>query len=211
MEKQNNNKVVIAVLSTIIVILTVLCVLFATNIISINDNKENNNQNDTNQENNNQENLNIPVKSVYDIDCENSETTYNGITVKLEQENDDMMCSTKSFTINGKEIKDKLPTLWVTSYTIYDNNIIILSGDTSGTLLTIYSVSNDSVIMKLLPENLEGYWVKSYSINNNKILLEGKECGMQCGNNETGYSKATFEIEYSNKSFSNPKLVDRFN
>lgn len=210
MEKQNNNKVIIAVLLTVIIILAVLCVLFATNIISINGNKENNNQNDTNQENNNQENLNIPVKSVYDIDCENSETTYNGITVKLEQESDDMMCSTKKITINGKEIKDDIST-WVTSYAIYDNNVIILSSNTSGTLLTIYSLSSDSAIMKLQPETLEGYWAKSYSINNNKILIEGKECGMQCGNNETGYSKATFEIEYSNKTFSNPKLVDRFN
>lgn len=208
MEKQNNNKTVIALLLVIIFILATLCILFATGTISFKNNTSNNNQNNNNNENINGNNT-IPIKTVNADGCKNSEITFNGITIKLEQENNDSMCTTKSFTINSKEAKEEFKGTWIDSYTIYDNNIIVLSGDTSGTQFAIYSLSNNSIIMNLTPETLEGYWAKSYTINNNKIVIDGKECGLQCSNEESGYPKATFEIEYSNNSFSTPKLVEK--
>ena len=63
--------------------------------------------------------------------------------------------------------------------------------------------------MKLQPENLNGYWVTSYTTNNNTITINGKECGEQFGSKSTGYPSATFEIEYSNNTFSDPKLINR--
>ena len=49
MEKQTNNKGIIALLIVIIVILSGLCILFATGTISFNSNKVNNNDNDINE------------------------------------------------------------------------------------------------------------------------------------------------------------------
>lgn len=64
--------------------------------------------------------------------------------------------------------------------------------------------------MRLYPDTLEGYWVDSYKTENNKIIITGRECGLQCANTESGYPRATFEIEYNNNSFSSPKLVEKF-
>lgn len=217
MENQNNNKGVIALLVVIIVILAVLCVLFATGTISFakgstNNNEQTNQNEQTNTANNgttNDSNV-IQTKLVDNLVCNNSETTFNGITVKLEQKDNNGVCKVNSFTVNGKDIMNDV-SLWVNSYEIYDNNVIIASGDTSGRLFTIYSLATNSAVMKLQPENLNGYWVTSYSTNNNIITINGKECGEQCGTGTTGYTKATYEIEYSNNSFSSPKLVSHSN
>ena len=66
MEKQKNNKVVITLLVAIIVILSVLCILFATGTISLNTNKENDNntnENITDNGQNNQEENNNDTNS----------------------------------------------------------------------------------------------------------------------------------------------------
>lgn len=211
MENQNNNKGVIVLLVVIIAILAVLCVLFATGTISFAKNSTNNNEQTNTTDNGTTNNSNvIQTKLVDNLVCNNSETTFNGITVKLEQKDNNGVCSVSSFTVNGKDIKNDV-SLWVNSYEIYDNNVIIASGDTSGRLFTIYSLSTNSVVMKLQPETLDGYWVTSYSTNNNIITINGKECGEQCGTGTTGYTKATYEIEYLNNSFSNPKLVSHSN
>ena len=209
MENSHNKKGVILLLVAIIVILITLFTLLATGTISFksneidnNDYNENINDNSTTTDNNT-----IQTKLVDNLGCNDSQTNFNGISVKLEQKSEDMMCDISSFTINGKDIKDDV-LMWVYSYEIYDNNVIILSGSTSGTLLTIYSLNHDSAIMKLSPDNLSGYWVKSYITNNRKIIINGEECGEQCGTS-TGYPKATFEMEYYNNSFSFSKLVDR--
>ena len=134
MERKNNNKIIIVILLIIIFILTALCILFATGTISFKNNKDiqENINNNTNQDNANssenesnniyeriQEAINtkmeyydeisssdtISAKLIHTSPCEkSSETTFNGITVKLEQEKDDIMCATKSFTVNGKEV-----------------------------------------------------------------------------------------------------------
>ena len=56
MEKQKNNKVVITLLVAIIVILSVLCILFATGTISLNTNKVNDNNTNENITDNGQNN-----------------------------------------------------------------------------------------------------------------------------------------------------------
>lgn len=68
MEKQNNNKGVIALLIVFIVILLALCALFATGTISFNSNKVNNNDTNENVNNNNQtnEDYNIEDNSIID-------------------------------------------------------------------------------------------------------------------------------------------------
>lgn len=58
MEKQNNNKGVIALLIVIIVILLALCVLFATGTISFNSNKVNDNDTNENINDNSDDQLN---------------------------------------------------------------------------------------------------------------------------------------------------------
>lgn len=213
-QEKNNNKGVIALLIVIIVILLALVVLFATGTISFKSNELNNNQQTTENgqtnTNNGDEPIAIQTKLVDNLLCNNSETTFNGITVKLEQEEEDMMCTTNSIAINNKNIKSDIQT-YVKSYEIYDNNVIIFSGNTSGTLLSIYSLANNSTIMKLGPESLGGYKVISYYTDNNKIIINGEECGEQCGTGTTGYTKATFEIEYLNNNFSSPKLVSHSN
>ena len=71
MENQKNNKGVIALLSIIIIILSALCILFATGTISFNSNKANDDEineniNDTNDDNNVQTS-NIKVEDIKEI------------------------------------------------------------------------------------------------------------------------------------------------
>ena len=152
----------------------------------------------------------IPTKLVHTSPCvESSEITFNGITIKLKQEKDDIMCATKSFTVNGKEvINDYNGLWWIESYTIYDNNVIIKTSSTSSAIIDIYNLQSNSIIATY--GNLEGYKIKKYTIADNKIILDGTECGMECGNEYYGYPRARFEIEYSNNTFSKPKLIEKF-
>lgn len=212
MEKQNNNIAVIVLLLVIIAILATLCVLFATDALTFNkkdDKKDNTIINDEKPSEEKENKISSKLVSLDTLKCESSETTFNGITVKVElAKNEFGGCGFKSFTINGKNI-DSLGE-FVDSYEIYDNNVIILSGTTSSSAFTIYSLSTNDTIMRLYPDTLEGYWVDSYKTNNNKIIITGRECGLQCANTESGYPRATFEIEYNNNSFSSPKLVEKF-
>lgn len=209
--KENNNKGVITLLIVIIVILTVLCVLFATKTTSFNNSTTDDKPNAENKPGtDNNEDKTIKTKLVDNLLCSNSNTTFNGITVNLEQVNNDGNCSLKSFTINDKNIKNDISSS-ITSYEIYDNNVIILSGDNSGLLFTIYSLSTNSPVVELQPNDLNGYFITSYTTNNNVITINGKECGEQCGNQTTGYTYATFEIEYLNNNFSTPKLISHSN
>lgn len=219
MENQKNNKGAIALLIVIIAILLVLCVLFATGTISFNSNSTNSNQqtnenSQTNTSNNtNEESSTIQSKLVGNLNCNSSETTFNGITVKVEQKYEDMVCVTSTFTINGVDVtKDNGHN--IESYEFFDKNVIIMSSTTSGPIFTIYSVNSNSTILKFNTlDNLEGYFIKSYSTNNNIITLNAEGCGAQCGEKgiENAGVKATFEIEYSNGSFSQPKLISKTN
>ncbi len=216
MEQEKSNKGVIILLIVLVIILAVLCVLFATGTISLNNNQKPNENNQQTSENsqintdNNPTTSIIQTKLVDNLVCKNSETTFNGITVKLVQSDNDGVCVTSSLLINNKDVKSDVQ-VWVNSYEIYDNNVIIHSGNTSGMLLTIYNVATNSAVMKLVPNTLNGYWAKSYTTNNSIITVNGQECGDQCGTGTTGYKYATFEIEYSDGTFTTPKLISRSN
>lgn len=201
--ENKNNRLIVVLLIIIIGILIALCVLFATGTTGFNNN--NNTNNDNNNESPNINSQSIQTKLVDNVYCNNSEITFNGINVKMEQDGDDV-CMLKSFKVNGKDIKNNL-AVWVDSYEIFDNNLIILSGGTSGSWLYIYNITNDSIIMKLEPETLNGYWVNSYKTENNKLIIDGRECGEQCGIESTGKEIAEFEVEYLNGNFSTPKLI----
>lgn len=217
MENQKNSKGVIALLVVIIIILAVLCILFATGTITLKSNTTNNNQqtSENTQTNTNDDNStinnNIQTKLVDNLNCSNSETTFNGITVKVEQKDEDMVCVASTLTINGVDVK-KDNGHNVESYEFFDKNVIIMSSTTSGPIFTIYNVDSNSTILKFNTlNNLEGYFIKSYSTNGNVITLNAEGCGAQCGEKgiENAGVKATFEIEYSNGSFSEPKLVSK--
>ena len=154
----------------------------------------------------------IISKKLIDVsNCSNSKTTFNNISVDLKQVDNDGVCTIKEFAINGKDIKGDV-SLWINSYEIYDNNVIIMSGDTSGNGLFIYNVSSNSIIRKLNPDNLNGYWPKAYSSSDmgtdNGIVIKGFYCGEQCGYNESKYRRALFEMKYVNGKFSDPRLIE---
>ncbi len=206
MNSQNNNKIVIVLLIVIIILLAGICILFATETISIKTNTTNNDK--QSNENTNDYNNSIQTKLVDNLNCSNSETTFNGITVKVEQKTEDMVCNASTLTINGLDVK-KDNGYDIESYEIFDKNVIIMSSTTSGTILTIYNVDSNSAILKFDTSNdLEGYFIKSYKTNNNIITLNTEGCGAQCGKENTE-EKATFEIEYSNGTFSKPKLISK--
>lgn len=209
MNNQNNNKIVITLLIVIIVLLAGLCILFATKAISLNTNKVNNKEqtNESRETNTNDYTNSIQTKLVDNLNCSNSETTFNGITVKVEQKTEDMVCNTSTLTINGVDVKEDNGHN-INSYEFFDKNVIIMSSTTSGTILTIYNINSKSTILKFdTLKSLEGYFIKSYKTNNNVITLNAESCGPQCG--EESIEKATFEIEYSNETFSEPKLINK--
>lgn len=212
---ESNNKAIITLLLAIIVILVILCGLFATGTISFNNNSTNHNQqtNDNNQQNTSNDNV-IQTKLVNNLNCNSSETTFNGITVKVDQKIEDMICSSNTFTINNVDIT-KENGHGIDSYEFFDNNIIIMSHTTSGPIFTIYNVTSNSIIKKYSSSDasLEGYYVKSYSTNNNIITINAEGCEAQCGDLgiKNAGTKAVFEIEYSNNNFSTPKLISKTN
>ena len=106
MEKQNNNIVVIVLLLVIIAILATLCVLFATDTLTFNkkdDKKDNTIINDEKPSEEKENKISSKLVSLDALKCESSETTFSGITVKVElAKNEFGGCDFKSFTINGK-------------------------------------------------------------------------------------------------------------
>lgn len=196
MENKNNKKIII-LLSVIITILGVLCVLFATGTISLKANISNDDNNV------------IQSKLIDNLNNGSSETTFNGITVKVEQDIEDMMCIADSIIINGKDVtKDN--GMCVESYEFYDDNVIIMSNNTSGMVFTIYNTNSKSTILKYNGSEgiLNGFLVRSYSTNDNVIILNAYGCGDQCGSQNYG-EQVTFEIEYLNKTFSQPKIINK--
>lgn len=206
--KNNKNiKTIIITLIEIIVIYFFTRLLISLGVINVGNNKGINDDNIETQEK--EKSTNVKTKLVDDLICKDSEETFGDVTVKLKQELEDEVCSTVSITINDKDIRDDV-AIWVNSYEIYDNNVFIMSMNTSGPLLTIYSLNDESVVMKLLPETLNDYWVESYTIEKNKIIIVGRECAEQCGNISTGHSKAKFKIKYSGNEFSKPEIIKKY-
>ena len=147
------------------------------------------------------------ISKLVTLNCEDSNETFNNITINIKQKNDNGMCVLDSILINNKEIKNNIST-YVKSYEFYNDNIIIFNADTSSSLLTIYNSTNETS-KSYSSYNLSGYKVDSYYTKDNKIIINGKECGAQCGNPDTEYKNAIFEIEYINNTFTEPKLIEK--
>ena len=215
MEQEKNKNGVIALLVVVIVILLTLVILFATGTINFkSDNNQESNGNSQINTNDNNSTDTIQTKLVDNLNCSSSETTFNGITVKIEQSIEDMVCFADVFTINGIDVK-KDSGHAIDSYEFFDDNVIVMSHTTSGPIFTIYNVTSDSITKKYGSgdSSLEGYFAKSFSTNGNIITINAEGCGAQCGEKgiENAGTKAVFEIEYSNKNFSEPKLVSKIN
>ena len=215
--EKKNNETLVGILIGIIIMLLVFVGLFAigtigfkTNTTTDNGQISKNNQTGTNENTTSDTNI-IQTKLVDNLNCSNSETTFNGITVKVVQGNEEMICNTSVLTINDIDVqKDNGHN--IESYEFFDDNVIILSSTTSGPIFTIYNVVSNSTILKFnTVDNLEGFFVTSYSTNGNVITLNADGCGAQCGEKgiENAGVKAIYEIEYSNKKFSSPKLISK--
>lgn len=200
MSEEKKKNIIIVLLSIIAISLLILVIMLATKPKTNNENNESNN-NITN------ENKNEITSKLVTLNCEDSNETFNNITVNIKQKNDNGMCILDSMLINNKEIKNNIAT-YVESYEFYNDNIIIFNADTSNRKLTIYNTTNESS-KDYTTNNLSGYKVDSYYTKDNKIIINGKECGAQCGNPDTEYKKAIFEIEYLNNAFTEPKLIEK--
>lgn len=215
MEKKSNGTLVGILIGLVIALLVGVC-LFATGTIGFktninNDNVQSNGNNQITDNSTVNENSIIQTKLVGNLNCNSSETTFNGITVKVEQKTEDMVCVASVLTINGVDVK-KENGHNIESYEFFDDNVIIMSSTTSGPIFTIYNVTSNSTILKYnTMNNLEGYFIRAYSTNGNIITFNAEGCGAQCGEKgiENAGVKAIYEIEYLNKKFSEPKLISK--
>ncbi len=212
MENKNMKNVLLA----IVVIIVIFVVGFFlgkglfNKVSSSNNNSSNEQVTDNNTDNNmnNSTEVEENTEPSNSLSCKNVNTTINGINIQIEEKDGDGVCVISKFKINDKDIKDDL-NLWVDAYDVLDNNVIILSRDTSGSKLDIYSLASKSMVVKLTPEKLEGYWPESYTLDGSDIMISGSGCGEQCGYDESSYKKeATFKMSYSNGVFSSPKIVN---
>lgn len=163
MEQEKNNNGVIILLVVIIAILAVLCVLFATGTISLSKNTSNDSQQAS--ESNQQTNIDmgtssnsLKTKLVDNINCQNSTTTFNNITVNIEAKESNDQCSSKVL-VNDNDISLYIPRIgWsaITSYEFFDNNVIFNYYDANGyTKLAIYNVDKNEVVLSFVSQKVD--------------------------------------------------------
>ena len=99
--------------------------------------------------------------------------------------------------------------MYIKSYEFYNDNVIVLSGSSNNLGITIFKVNNNNVEKTFHEIMINDYKIESYYSRYGKLIISGKECGEQCGNKSTGKPTATFEMDYSNNTFSNPKLIEK--
>ena len=146
MEKQNNNKGVIALLIVIIVILATLCVLFATGTISFNSNNINNNEinQDYNENNNNindkNETINIKILSIDNVsinkDAPNEKMFVTG-KMNLSYKSSDFITTSMSGYCVGKNNE---------KYTIHPGSGWIKYNDTENSFSLANTITNSDVV-----------------------------------------------------------------
>jgi len=205
MEKEKNKNGLVTILVIIILVLAVLCALFATGTINFKP-KEETIKYTPNIEQHDFTDGEIKARLVRLSSNgipQNSETTYNGITVKVEEKG-----SEYTLFINNKDVTNEVINMYISEYEIYDNNVIIYSGSTNNGKITIFHVQNGNVETVFNKSYIDGYKLDSFKTENNKIILTSVECGEQCGDNYTENRFASFEMEYQNSKFTEPKKVN---
>ena len=171
MEKQNNNKGVIALLIVIIVILATLCVLFATGTISFNTNKANNedtNENANDIDNNNLQETNYAIWMDY-ILKQNITNINIDRTRYADNPDDEYHAKINLTTEQLKGLFTKLMNYKLVKYYLQG------SGFTYGDIITIsYSVNNTDYSVKIANGQL---WADDVSIKDTNLLnaLENSE------------------------------------
>ena len=158
--------------------------------------------------------------------CEDYDITFNGINLKIENNDeykDDLICVIDKVIVNDKDITNFMVGDWIDSFAVLDKMVIIESGNTSSTLLTIYDANSNKLLYSLSPEKLSGYFVDSYKTENNKIIINGHLCGEQCGDKAYDFTceeiktekynifpEAQFELEYKgNGILSDIRLIEK--
>ena len=163
MEQEKNKNGLIILLSVLVVILTVLCVLFATGTIDLSNDTSNNSQqaSESNQQTNNDmgtSSNSIQTKLVDNINCQNSTTTFNNITVNIEATESNGECSSKVL-VNDNDISLYIPRIgWsaITSYEFFDNNVIFNYYDANKyTKLAIYNVDKNEVVLSFVSQKVD--------------------------------------------------------
>lgn len=193
MEKQNNNKGVVALLIVIIVILATLCVLFATKTISFNSNDVDNNQiNQDNNENNNNineknETINIKILSIdnvsIDKDAPNEKMFVTG-KMNLSYKSSDFITTSISGYCVGKNNE---------KYTIHPGSGWIKYNDTENSFSLANTITNSDVVY------LDGTTKTARDINWDDVEI--KSCIIEKFNALTTNSKSisielTFKKEF---------------
>lgn len=212
--KRRNNSLVILLIGIIIVILAVLCLLFVTgkikfvdkkgdvnDVTNSNDNLINNNDSTSDVQEND-----VVSKLVNDLNSGNSETTFNGISVLINQKLNDSVCTTDNIFVNDNDIKSILEGSCVESYEFYNDNVILFLSGTGNRSLFIYNTTLKSVVFSSFSDEFKDYKIDSYSSYGNRIIINATGCGAQCGVSNDG-EKAKFEITYSDGNFSKPVYI----
>ena len=142
-----------------------------------------------------------------------SQTTLNNINLNIKQVDDGTTGSpvVNSVTANGKEIKDKLDSLSIKSYSIVDNYVIFLLYSTSHTELRIYDSNTDSIVSTINANALGGYMIRDYSFVEDFIIIDGKNASQQVGEADPGYDYAQFRINYTENKFLTPTKINEYN
>lgn len=142
-----------------------------------------------------------------------SQTTLNNINLNIKQVDDGTTGSpvVNSVTANGKEIKDKLDSLSIKSYSIVDNYVIFLLYSTSHTELRIYDINTDSIITTYDAKTLGGYMINDYSFVEDFIVIDGRNASQQVGEPDPGYDYAQFRVNYTENQFSKAEKINEYN
>ena len=182
MEKQNNNKGVIALLIVIIVILGTLCVLFATGTISFNSNKGNDNDITDNIDDDNGQTKDDDEENINDVDKVNSyvDTKLSDYVFERYYENSNIV----ELYINNKKVffEDNGMNYATSKVIKMNDNVFIVEKSLGST--SLYVVNKDAKVIgvftvgdsdyyketKILPT--KAYYRDTYRIEGNNIYIQ---------------------------------------
>ncbi len=204
-KKSGGNRGLVAIVVLVLLILIILGILFGIGKLGFGKKPTNNTPETTKVE--------LKSKTINNVNLDkNSSIKYNDITVAVIQTeaNTGTGYNTTSIKVNGTEIIDKVNIGSIKTYSVFNDYVVFLSYNTSGTLLSIYNPENGTV-MKYEPMILSGYAIKSYIIDNDTIVATGTNQALQYGKKDPGYKNAEIKITYTEGTFAAPRIVRKYN
>ena len=151
-----------------------------------------------------------------EVECgKDSETSFNGHTVKLTALRDDNpICKTDSLIVDGKELVDKLEDNGVGIYEFFDDYLVFDYGNTSMRFLGVYNIKTEE-FKSYSPEEMEYFMISDWQSDDNGITFP--EChnvkaqAMPEGEtNDHNTEFAEFRMDYKDGVLSDPKFVKEF-